>query len=81
MEQKTEKVKQIQLFLDNIYFDVQGPGGTNPFNGTKEEYIIRLITRSIVALCTAWWSVREIVDYLQKRSQNHKGFRFDTSTT
>lgn len=80
MEQQNETIKQIKLFLDNVYFDFQGPGNANPFNGTKEEYIIRLITRSIVALCTAWWSIREVIDYLQKRTQNYKGFKFDTST-
>lgn len=72
-------IKDIQLFLDSVYFDVQ-MGGTNPFLGTKEEYIIKLITRSIVALCTAWWSVKELLDYIQKRQTSNKGFNFDTST-
>jgi hypothetical protein len=79
--EKLENTKRdIQLFLDNIYFDFQTVGGPNPFDGTREEYIIRLITRSIVALCTAWWSVREMMDYLQKRSNTYKGFRVDQST-
>lgn len=79
MDQKESAIKNIQLFLDNIYFDAQ-MGGASPFSGTKEEYIIRLITRSIVALCTAWWSVRELLDYIQKRQTSNKGFNFDSTT-
>lgn len=80
MDHNNDTVKKIQTFLDSVYFDVQSPGGANLFNGTKEEYIIRLITRSIVALCTAWWSVRELLDYLQKRTKFSKDFKFDTPT-
>jgi len=79
MDQTHKTIKDIQLFFDSIYFDVQ-MGGASPFSGTKEEYIIRLITRSIVALCTAWWSVRELLDYIQKRQTSNKGFNFDSTT-
>jgi hypothetical protein len=79
MDQRESTIRNIQLFLENIYFDAQ-MGGASPFAGTKEEYIIRLITRSIVALCTAWWSVRELLDYVQKRQTSNKGFNFDSTT-
>lgn len=79
MDQKDKTLKELKLFFDNIYFDVQ-MGGASPFSGTKEEYIIRLITRSIVAICTAWWSVKELLDYIQKRQTSNKGSNFDSTT-
>ena len=78
--ENTDTQNKIKQFVDNIYFDAQMPG-SGFFDGTKEEYIIRLITRSIVAFCTAWWSARELLDYLQKRCNIHKGFRVDQSNT
>ncbi len=69
--QSAPTVEQVREFLDGLHLDVQTPGGV--FDGTKEEYIIRMITRTIVALCTAWWSTRELIDYLQKRNQFIKG--------
>ena len=80
MDNKDNFANQIQLFLENIYFDFQSPGGARLFDGTKEEYIIKLITRSIVAFCTAWWSAKELIDYLQNRSKTSKGLNFDEST-
>ena len=79
--EENNTVNKLETILDGLYFDTQSPFGANLFDGTKEEYIIKLLTRSIVALCTAWWSTRELLDYLQKRNTFSKGFKFDQSDT
>ena len=55
---------KVDEFLDGLYFDVQGPSGENKLT---EEAIIRLITRFAVSLCSAWWSLRELFDYIQNK--------------
>lgn len=67
---KTQKNK-IDAFIDSLYFDVQGASGM----GTKlsEEYVIKLLTRFIVSLGTAFWSISELLEYIRNR-RNLKEF-------
>lgn len=58
-----DQKRKVDEFLDGLYLDVQGPGE----NKFTEEYIIKVITRFAVSLCSAWWSLRELFDYIQNR--------------
>lgn len=61
------EVKQkIDNYLDNLHFDFQTTPG-QASTTLQEEFIIKLLTRFIVSLCSAWWSIREVLDYIQKR--------------
>lgn len=67
---KEQKFK-INQFIDSLYFDIQGASGT----GTKlsEEYIVKLITRFVISLGTAFWSISELLEYIRNR-RNSKEF-------
>ena len=64
----TEEVKaKVEDFLDSLYLDVTG-NSTAPNQGAiAEEYFVKLITKFCVSVATAWWSLRELFDYIQKR--------------
>ena len=62
-ELSAETKQKIDHFLDGLYLDAQGPTGT----ALPEEYVIKIITRFVISLCTAWWSMRELFDYIQNR--------------
>jgi len=32
-----------------------------------ENFLVDVFTKLIISLCTAWWSIREIVEYFQNR--------------
>lgn len=69
---KSEKIAAaIESYLSECNFSTAGIPGTDPTLGAVigpgEEYIIKLITRLAISGITAWWSAREILDYIQKR--------------
>lgn len=57
--------EKIDNYIDNLYFNFQSVPGQG--SSLQEEYIIKLLTRFLVSVCSAWWSVREVLDYIQKR--------------
>ena len=54
-------------FIDKLYLDVAS-GSCSP----QEQIIIRAITRFVVSICTAWWSMRELFDYMNSRRELHR---------
>lgn len=59
---------KLDEFLDSLYLDFQAaptaPGGT-----MTQEYIIKLLTRFIMGVCTAFWSIAELVEYVHNRRE------------
>lgn len=58
---------KIDEFLDSLYLDFQAApaaGGT-----MTQEYIIKLVTRFIMGVCTAFWSIAELVEYIHNRRE------------
>lgn len=60
----TEQKEKIDTFLDEIFFDVQGAPTGKVF---ADEYLIRMITKFLVSICTAWWSFTEVLEYIDTR--------------
>ena len=59
--------EQLQTLFDGLYLDVQMPGiGSQT---AAQELFIQNITKAIISLATAWWSLQELFDYLKKRQQ------------
>jgi len=60
---------KVRTFMKGLYLDVQGPSGTASTTGAKltEEYIIKLVTRFAVSICSAWYAITELIDYLRTR--------------
>jgi len=63
-EQDKEKIDKV---IDSLYLDVQG----TPVSGTSltQEYIIKLLTRLVMSVCTIVWSVSELVEYIRNRRE------------
>lgn len=61
-----KRKKQIDEFIDSLYFDVQAAGGQAKLS---EEYVVKLVTKFLVSLCTAIWSISEILDYIKERKE------------
>lgn len=70
-DRKAEAKVKIDQLLDEYYFDVQCVPGS-----MTQETLTRLITRIIVSLCSAWWSIKELMEYAQER-QNFKESAYD----
>lgn len=58
---------KIDNFLNSLYLDVQGAGTIN--NKLSEEYVLKLLTRFLVSLGTAFWSITELLDYIRTRRE------------
>lgn len=57
---------KIDDFMDSLYFDVQGAptmGGTS----MSQEYIVKIVTRFVMSICTAFWSLSELLEYIRNR--------------
>lgn len=59
-----ETKQNIQQFIDSLFLDVQGAG---ILNNMSEEYVLKLVTRFVVSVGTAFWSISELLDYLRTR--------------
>lgn len=66
-----EQKNKIDDFIDSLYFDVQGASGIN--TKLSEEYVIKLLTRFVISLGTAFWSISELLEYIRNR-RNLKEF-------
>lgn len=61
MEEAKAKIDEV---LDQYYLDVQcAPGAV------AQETVTKLVTRIIVSLCSAWWSIKELLEYVQERQK------------
>lgn len=65
---KEETKQKIDELLDEFYFDVQCAPGTGQLT---QEAVVKLITKIVVSLCSAWWSITELMEYIRER-QNFK---------
>ena len=59
--------EKIDKLIDSFYFDVQGA----PVGGTSltQEYVIKLLTRLVMSMCTIFWSVTELTEYIRNRRE------------
>lgn len=56
---------KIDDFFEHTLLDVQGSGAEDiPLS---IENFIKLLNKFILSLCTSWWSLREILDYIQNK--------------
>ena len=57
--------------MDKIYLDFQGPpgldGSVEAGKTVLEHYLVKLLTNVVVNACAAWWSIKELWDYLSNR--------------
>lgn len=73
MHQQTElKPTKVTLetvldYIDHLYLDTQGVGTTTLGESAFEDYIIKLISRFLISLCTSWYAAVEIIDYIKKK--------------
>lgn len=62
---KPEKLDQLVLMLEdlkeNAFFDVQSP--------RYDKELVDIVMNAIIGLCTAWWSIQELMDFLKNRSE------------
>jgi hypothetical protein len=68
-QSQQELQDKVDEFLDSLYLDVQCP--TGPGAKMSEDYAIKMITKFIISICTAWWSILELIEYVR----NKKSFR------
>lgn len=64
---ETEIYTTVKSFLDDCYMDVQF---TNPFTGDSQvtyDQVVSLLTKIVVGICTVWWSINELMDYLKNK--------------
>ena len=60
-----ELKEKVDKIIDSWHFDVQGV----PASGTtmSQEYVIKILTRLVMSICTAFWSLTEIAEYIRNR--------------
>ena len=56
---------KIDDFFEHTLLDVQGSGVDH--ETLSVEVFIKLLNKFILSLCTSWWSLREILDYIQNK--------------
>lgn len=65
-----ERLTQIKDYLEELHFNfeaVPGFGAAEAEKAIFETYLIDLISKVVLSLCTAWWSINEIIDYFRNR--------------
>jgi hypothetical protein len=62
---------KVQEYFSNIHFDTQTCTPTN--NKLNEDYIIKIISKLVVSICSAWYAIQEIISFIAKRKEL-KGF-------
>lgn len=50
--------------MESLYFDVQAMGAGASMT---EEYVVKMIVRAVMGVCTAVWSIAEFIDFLKTR--------------
>lgn len=56
---------RVQEYMSHIYFDTQSCAPIT--NKANEDYVIKLISRFVVSICSVWYAIQEIIDFLRKR--------------
>jgi uncharacterized membrane protein YpjA len=56
-----EAKAKIDDLIDHSFFDVKGLPGN--------QEVIEIIVNAVIGLCTAWWSIRELLDYFHHRME------------
>lgn len=56
---------KIDDFLGSLYLDFQAAPATG--GSMTQEYVLKLLTRFIMSVCTAFWSITELVEYIHNR--------------
>lgn len=60
-----EVYSKVSNYLGDFYLDVTAvPGTAFP----ALEHIAKLITKVIVSIASAWWSLHELIDYLTNKN-------------
>ena len=65
---------KLDLLLDSLLLDI-------PFDTSlpeNREKLVSIITKTVIELFTVWWSIQEIVEFIQKRRKG-KDDRYATS--
>lgn len=61
----------VSNWFDECFFSFEFVPGFSGAAGAEkaaiENYLVDIFTKLIISVCTAWWSIREIVDYFQNR--------------
>lgn len=72
-----ESIKErVEEYLSNIHFDTQTVTGER----VSEDYIIRLVTRFAISICSSWWAITEIIDFFRKRKDLKVFIQHEQST-
>lgn len=59
---------QVNQFLEESYFDVQGMTGN--FATLDEAYLARVLTKLAIGSATVWWSILEVKDFFSLRRKS-----------
>ncbi len=66
---------KLDLLLDSLVLDIPFDV-SNPENKDK---LVDIITKTILELFTIWWSIQEIIEFIQNKRKVKDDIRFDTS--
>src|SRR5258708_1061716 len=62
---------KVEEYFSNVHFDTQTCTPTN--NKLTQDYFIKLLSKLVVSICSAWYAIQEIINFIQKR-KDLKGF-------
>lgn len=70
---KNQYLQNIDNYIDDCCFDIQGISTSSSLSDVSEAQLAKIITKIVVGLASAWWSILEFREFL-KNKKIGKGF-------